>query len=144
MTVAVVSSRRITLTVRNVSTKEITLKRGTPIAHLFPVDVAPGVPLKSKQDSSERLTSSSFNFGDSSVPEGWKKRLCEKMMERKEVFSTHEFDVGCSKSTHHTIRVTEDKPFRERSRRLAPADVEDVRKHLNNLKTREAPMRLLL
>uniref|UniRef100_A0A674CT74 Gypsy retrotransposon integrase-like protein 1 n=1 Tax=Salmo trutta TaxID=8032 RepID=A0A674CT74_SALTR len=134
-TVAVVSSRRITLTVRNVSTKEITLKRGTPIAHLFPVDVAPGVPLKSKQDSSERLTSSSFNFGDSSVPEGWKKRLCEKMMERKEVFSTHEFDVGCSKSTHHTIRVTEDKPFRERSRRLAPADVEDVRKHLNNLKS---------
>uniref|UniRef100_A0A4W5KP85 ribonuclease H n=1 Tax=Hucho hucho TaxID=62062 RepID=A0A4W5KP85_9TELE len=57
------------------------------------------------------------------------------MMERKEVFSTHEFDVGCSKSTHHTIRVTEDKPFRERSRRLAPADVEDVRKHLNNLKS---------
>ena len=51
------------------------MKWGTPIAHLFPVDVAPGAPLKSKLDSSERLTSSSFNFGDSSVPEGWKKRL---------------------------------------------------------------------
>jgi hypothetical protein len=30
---------------------------------------------------------------------------------------------------------TDDKPFRERSHRLAPADVEDVRKSLNNLKS---------
>jgi hypothetical protein len=96
-TVAVVLSRRITLSVRNVSTKEITLKRSTPIAHLFPVDVAPRVPLKSRQDLSEKLISSSFNFGDSPVPEGWKKRLCEKMMERKEVFSTHEFSCGLFK-----------------------------------------------
>ena len=30
--------------------------------------------------------------------------------------------------------MTEDTPFRERSRRLAPADVEDVRQHLCKLK----------
>lgn len=34
-----------------------------------------------------------------------------KMMERSEVFSLHEFDVGCSRSTQHTIKTTEDKPF---------------------------------
>lgn len=56
------------------------------------------------------------------------------MMERKEVFSCSEFDVGCAKSTQHSVRVTEDKPFRERSRRLPPKDLEDVRKHLNDLK----------
>lgn len=56
------------------------------------------------------------------------------MMEKHEVFSTHEFDVGCCKSAHHAIKTTEDKPFRERSRRLAPADLEAVRQHLSQLK----------
>lgn len=55
-------------------------------------------------------------------------------MERNEVFSTHEFDVGCSKSTRHTIKTTYDKPFRERSRRFPPADVEALRQHLSQLK----------
>jgi len=56
------------------------------------------------------------------------------MMERSEVLSCSEFDVGCAKSTQHSIRVTDDRPFRERSRRLPPGDLEDVRKHLNDLK----------
>ncbi len=45
--------------------------------------------------------------------------------------------MGCSRSTQHHIRLTEDKPFRERSRRLAPADLEDVRQHLEKLKGAE-------
>ncbi len=133
---AVVRSKRITVLVRNVSTKEITLTRGTPIAHLFPVDVMspPSANKESDVESAGKLTPSSFNFGDSPVPKEWKERLVGKMMERSEVFSTHEFDIGCCKSTHHTIKSTEDKPFRERSRRLAPADVEALRKHLSQLK----------
>lgn len=55
-------------------------------------------------------------------------------MECNEVFSTHEFDVGCSKSTRHTIKTTYDKPFRERSRRFQPADVEALRQNLSQLK----------
>lgn len=50
------------------------------------------------------------------------------------IFSTHEFDVGCSKSTQHAIKTTEDKPFKERSRRLPPADLEVLRQHLSDLK----------
>lgn len=34
-----VMAKRITVLVRNMSAREITLTRGTPIAHLFPVDV---------------------------------------------------------------------------------------------------------
>ncbi len=61
-------------------------------------------------------------------------QISGKMMERSEVFSTNECDVGCCKSTHHTIKSTEDKPPRERSHRLAPADVEALRQHLLQLK----------
>lgn len=135
----VVSSRRITVTVRNVSSREIALKRGMPISYLFAVDVAP-VPAAaegSKHNLPQNLTYFSFNSGDSLLFEEWKRRLTDKMMERQYVFSTHEFDVGCSKSTRHTIRVTDDTPFRERSRQLSSDDVEDVRKHLKNLKDAE-------
>lgn len=125
-----VQSRRITVVVRNVSTHAVTLKRGMPIAHLFAVDV---VNKDSEKKSYTGLTPSAFKFGDSPVPQKWKERLCMKMMERKEVFSCGEFDVGCAKSIEHTIRVTDEKPFRERSRRLPPGDVADVRDHLNEL-----------
>ncbi len=69
------------------------------------------------------------------MPEEAKQRLCEKMMQRMEVFSLHEWDVGCSKSTTHEIRLNDSRPFRERSRRLAPADFEDVRLHLPELQS---------
>ena len=130
-----VNCRRITVTLRNRSNHEVTIKRGTPIAHVFPVDVVKEVLVKGKpKPFPSELSSFSFNFGNSPVPPEWKERLCQEMMKRKEVFSCSEFDVGCAKSTEHTIRVTDDKPFRERSRRLAPHDVDDVRKHINELK----------
>ncbi|KAL7881152.1 hypothetical protein SRHO_G00034060 [Serrasalmus rhombeus] len=125
-------NRRVKVTVRNVSTREVTLKRGMAIAHLFPVDVVSSVCSESTDKESRELTSFLFKFGDSPISNECKERLCAKMMERKEVFSCSEFDVGCAKSAEHTIRVTNNQPFWERSRRIARRDVEDVREHLNS------------
>ena len=127
-------SKRITVTVRNVSVHTVTLKRGMPIAHIFPVEVVSSNPSSKESSSGGQWTTESFNFGDSPVSQKWRNRLTQKMLDRSDVFSRHEFDVGCARSTQHQIRLTEDKPFRERSRRLAPADIEDVRQHLANLK----------
>ncbi|GAA6094731.1 uncharacterized protein LOC114911105, partial [Tachysurus ichikawai] len=130
----VVQSKRIGVTIKNVSSRPVVIKRGMPIAHVFPVEVMSTV-LKPKENSGPtKLNKHSFNFGDSPVSGEWKQRLTKKMLERKYVFSCDEFDVGCSKSTQHHIRLAEDKPFRERSRRLPPADIEDVRQHLEKLK----------
>ncbi|KAK1803889.1 hypothetical protein P4O66_003834 [Electrophorus voltai] len=79
------------------------------------------------------LSPDAFDFGDSAMPEEAKQHLCEKMMERGEVFSHHEWDVGCSKSTLHEIRLMDSKLFRERSHHLAPGGIEDVHKHLREL-----------
>lgn len=49
------------------------------------------------------------------------------------MFSLHEWDVGMAKGIEHNIRLSDPRPFRERSRRLAPADIEDARKHLQDL-----------
>ena len=57
------------------------------------------------------FSSSSFDFGISPMPEEARKRLCEKMVQRREVFSCHEWEVGCSKSTTHDIRLNDSCPF---------------------------------
>ena len=49
------------------------------------------------------------------------------------MFSLHEWDVGLAKGAEHNIRLSDTRPFRERSRRLAPANIEDVRRHLQDL-----------
>lgn len=131
---SVVSSRQVTVTVRNMSNREIWVKRGTPLAHVLPVSLVP--QLTAKQPPVQNpLSPASFDFGDSPMPEEAKQSLREKMMQRKDVFSLHEWDVGCSKSTTHEIRLNDLRPFRERSRRLAPADLEDVRLHLQELQS---------
>lgn len=129
----VVSSRRISVTVKNVSEREVFLKRGTPLAHIYPVAPVPTVKAQCAAEAAVEVTPESFDFADSPMPTEAKRRLCERMMERKEVFSSHEWDVGCSKSTQHEIRLKDARPFRERSRRLPPADFEDVRRHLQDL-----------
>lgn len=85
--------------------------------HIDCTVVSPGCSLQGKRKTEEKasmsegLASKLFNFDDSPRPQEWKQRLMEIMLECREVFPTHEFDFGCSKITHHTIRVTEDTPF---------------------------------
>lgn len=59
------------------------------------------------------------------------REIVNKMLENSNVFSIHEFDVGCSKSMHLEIKSTVDKPFRERSLQLPTADLEALRVHLS-------------
>ncbi|KAI4883695.1 hypothetical protein NFI96_009130 [Prochilodus magdalenae] len=40
---------------------------------------------------------------------------------------------GLAKGVEHQIRLNDPRPFRERSRRIAPADIDDVRQHINEL-----------
>uniref|UniRef100_A0A8C5WC41 ribonuclease H n=1 Tax=Leptobrachium leishanense TaxID=445787 RepID=A0A8C5WC41_9ANUR len=61
------------------------------------------------------------------------KRLQSQVLKWKELFSKDEFDVGLAKSTEHRIRLQEDKPFRERSRRVPLGDLDDLREQLNEL-----------
>lgn len=74
-----------------------------------------------------------FDFGDSPIPEVWKTRLINTLSQKTGVFSVDEWDVGLASGVKHQIRLSDSKPFRERSRRIAPADIEDVRRHIQEL-----------
>lgn len=48
-------------------------------------------------------------------------------------FSLHEWDVGLAHGVEHNIRLTDARPFHEWSCRLAPADLDDARQHIQDL-----------
>ncbi|XP_076830977.1 uncharacterized protein LOC143476602 [Brachyhypopomus gauderio] len=122
--------------VRNESVRDTVLPVGTVMGNLCPADAVRPALLPKKTPSTEgteRFHPSLIDFGDSPIPEHWKSRLRQKVSERASVFSLHEWDVGLARGVEHHIRLSDTRPFRERSRRLAPADIEDVRRHLRDL-----------
>ncbi len=119
------------LPLRNESQKETAIPVGTLLAQVYTVDIAT-VPQTSKSPQTF-VDPQLFNFGSSPIPETWKARLVKKLSERTSVFSLDEWDVGLAKNVEHQIRLSDSKPFRERSRRIVPADIDDVRRHLQEL-----------
>lgn len=117
---------------RNQSLKDTAIPMGTVVAHLHVADIVTDVPGPNTK-ASTMLDPSLFNFGDSPIPAEWKQRLSQKLAERGKVFSTEEWDVGLAKGVQHHIRLADHTPFRERSRRVAPADLDDLRRHLQGL-----------
>ena len=126
-----VDANKFTVILQNESLKDATIPVGSIVGCLYTTDVVN--TLSKQQPASEEFDHSLLNFGDSPAPEEWKARLRQKLSERAEVFSLDELDVGLAKGVEHTIRLADDRPFRERSRRLAPADIDDVRSHIQKL-----------
>lgn len=120
-----------TVLLQNVSLRERSIPQGTVIAQIHKADVVTDVTQNSHLESS--IDPGLFNFGSSPLPASWKKRLAQKLAERTKVFSVEEWDVGLTRGVEHRIRLSDTRPFRERSRRIAPADIDDVRRHLQEL-----------
>nr|XP_023659188.1 uncharacterized protein LOC111839473 [Paramormyrops kingsleyae] len=117
--------------VRNESSRQTVIPVGTVIGRLQLTDSV--TTMASERTKVDKLNADLINFGDSPVPEEWKVRLCKKLSLRSHVFSLHEWDVGVAKGVEHKIRLADPSPFRLRSRCIPPADMEDVRKHLQEL-----------
>ncbi|KAL6472418.1 hypothetical protein MHYP_G00186060 [Metynnis hypsauchen] len=116
--------------IENVSLKEVLIPAGTVVGLLYPANTAtPALTMT----SSAKIDPDRFQFADSPISEYWKERLKQKLAQRIKAFSLNEWDVGLAKDVEHRIQLDDPRPFRERSRRLAPADIDDVRQHLQDL-----------
>lgn len=116
---------------KNESAKPKAIPKGTVIAYVHQADVV--TQLQQVETPPSSLDPAIFNFGDSPISKNWKNRLAQKLADRPEVFSLSEWDVGLARGVEHHIRLKDPSPFRERVRRLAPAEIDDVRKHLQEL-----------
>ncbi len=126
-----IENRQLLVLVQNESMKETSLPVGAVLGYLYVAD--PVSPSQVTEPCDQVIDPKRFNFGDSTIPEEWKERMQQKLSKRTKVFSLQEWDVGLAKGVEHCIRLSDSRPFRERSRRLAPADIDDVRKHLQDL-----------
>ncbi|XP_056457197.1 uncharacterized protein LOC130391037 [Gadus chalcogrammus] len=126
-----IDNNSFTVLIQNESKKTTSIPVGTVVAEMYAVDTV--TPVRPSDLTAETIDPSLFNFGDSPIPKGWKSQLQQKLAERRNVFSLHEWEVGRAKGVEHHIRLHDPRPFRERSRRLAPADIDDVRRQIQQL-----------
>ena len=74
-----------------------------------------------------------FNVDDSPISSDWKAKITRVLDKHRSAFAQDDLDIGCTSAVKHHIRLDDDTPFRQKSRRLAPADFEDARKHIQEL-----------
>ena len=78
-----------------------------------------------------------FNELDLSGLDLWTPQLVDAahllLAKYHDVFSLDLAELGCTHSTEHIIKVTDDTPFKERLRQIPPSMVEEVRNHLKEM-----------
>ena len=57
----------------------------------------------------------------------------ELLMEYHDIFSLDDNELGCASQVKHSIKVTDDEPFKERFWRIPPPLLEEVRTHVNDM-----------
>ncbi|XP_041963296.1 uncharacterized protein LOC121720890 [Alosa sapidissima] len=125
------TSGDIPVLLRNESLKVKAIPKGAVVAQIYKADIVTEIQ-RNRQPSSP-IDPNLFDFGDSPISEAWRNRLAKKLSQRTGVFSLDEWDVGLAKGVEHHIRMNDTRPFRERSRRLPPGDLDDLRRHLQDL-----------
>ena len=58
---------------------------------------------------------------------------CQLLAKYHDAFSLDPAEFGCTHSTEHTIKVTDDTPFKEQFRWIPPLLVEEVQNHLSEM-----------
>ena len=57
----------------------------------------------------------------------------EILREYHDIFSLNDNELGCASQVKHTIKVTDDEPFKEWFRDILPPLLEEVRTHVNDM-----------
>ena len=85
-----------------------------------------------QQHTATELPPMEFKFGDK-VPDEWKDRFSNRLQGFRDVFIQHEFDLGGTDATECEVEMEPGPPIRERPRPIPPADLEEVRQHIQGL-----------
>ena len=135
----------------NNTTYPQTLRKKTPMARVVSVLPVPKPPkpkrLQVEDDANSDLHAPKllirqrhgklFDELDLSGLNMWAPELADKacwlLAEYHDVFSLDLAELGCIHSTEHTIKVTDDTPFKERFRWIPPLMVEEFRNHLREM-----------
>ncbi|PIK44331.1 hypothetical protein BSL78_18804 [Apostichopus japonicus] len=85
------------------------------------------------QSPSEEITFDDFDIDQSLLTPPQLKEIETLLRKHEAVISKHENDLGCATAVKHTIPLSDPNPFKERHRRIPPADYQEVRKLLKDM-----------
>ena len=144
-------SKKVVVVVWNNTAYPQTLWKKTPVARAMAVQLVPNIPKPGSlqvQDEvcpdpqTPKLTirqrhGKLFDELDLSGLDSWAPKLADKacrlLAEYHDIFSLDLAELGCTHLTEHTIKVTDDTPFKERFRWIPLLMVEEVRDNLREM-----------
>ena len=144
-------SKKVVAVVQNHTAYPQTLWKKMPVARVIPVQLLPKTPKHGSlpvpdETCSDILTpklmirqrhGKLFDELDLSGLDSWAPELadkaCQLLAEYHDVFSLDMAELRGTHSIEHTIKVTDDTPFKECFRRIPPPMVEEVRNHLKEM-----------
>ena len=137
-------SDRVPIVLKNLTCKPITLKKGRVVAEVGPANAIPAMlapKIKTEGDASqedqeervEKLFESVDLKGLEKWPEVEQEKAKKLIAEYQDIFALKDTELGHTKLIKHEIKLLDDKPFKERYRRIPPQQFEEFRRHLEEM-----------
>ena len=144
-------SKKVVVVVWNNTAYPQTLWKKTPVARAMAIQPVPNIPKPGSLQVQDEVypdpqtlkltirqrNGRLFDELDLSGLDLWAPKLadksCQLLAKYHDVFSLDLAELGCSHLTEHTIKVTDDTPFKERFRQIPLLMVEEVRDHLREM-----------
>ena len=138
-------SNRVTVSLRNVLAKQITIPSRTVVCQIQLANMVPKIQTPKGQDPSEQRgednswTLDQLDLGELDTwsvdqQQAAKKLLCDY----SKTFSKNDLDLGKCNILKNNIKLTDKQPFKERYRRIPPHLFEEVKQHLQEMVEVEA------
>ena len=90
-------------------------------------------PTLSVGECQEKLIASPDLSGLDKWPVEKAEHTCKLLREYHDVFSLKNNELRCTSQVKHSIKVTDDEPFKEQFRCIPPPLLEEVRTHVNDM-----------
>jgi len=133
-------SQIIPVEVLNPADKPVILQARTIIGKLHPVSLISYESSVSSSGQDSLIHNNSVPSAPSEFPfsphltEDQKSQASQMLNDwNRRVFAQSDFDLGCTGNVKHSIPVTDHVPFKQRHRRIPPAQYEEVRKHIQEM-----------
>ena len=120
---------KVEVTMYNIGGKKVTIPAKSIVAELHSLSSVTEVPLKNHDESGEL----GIDLDTSCLNPEQKKEVCQFLTKWRDVFSLSAKDLGHTDVVTHKINLTDNTPFKERTRRIPPGMYEEVKQHLQEM-----------
>ena len=117
----------------NIGSKTITVPAKTLIAQLHAVETMPGVVVEHQPQPSHQQDELGITLEHTCLNEKERNVALDFLSTWRNVFSLSNEELGHTDVVTHKIRLTDDTPFKETTRRIPPGMFDEVREHLQDM-----------